>query len=150
MWPISDSSVNWSRSWPDPHDRKNNNKDVTWSTQSYGSKHVDAQWKPVNLWADGNDYEDEEKESQIFNYGFLWNNGCYFYTGRCVWMQSQRKEWWDRDDGMIVMNGFTETDVIQNFRMSRAIFNYICQRLSTRLSQQDTAQNCDECRYRAT
>ncbi len=52
---------------------------------------------------------------------------------RCVWTQSRSQDWWDRD-----VNGFTETDFIQNFRMSRATFNYIFQRLSTRLSKQDT------------
>ncbi len=52
---------------------------------------------------------------------------------RCVWMRSRSQEWWDRD-----VNGFTETDFIQNFRMSRATFNCICQRLFARLSRQDT------------
>ncbi len=65
MWHISDSSVNWSQSWTDPHSQKNSNKDITCSRLSYGSKRgghwsqrlhfhlwVDVQWKPANLWAD--------------------------------------------------------------------------------------------------
>ena len=51
----------------------------------------------------------------------------------CVWMRTRSQEWWDHD-----VNNFTETDFIQNFRMSRATFQYICQRLSTRLSREDT------------
>ncbi len=36
------------------------------------------------------------------------------------------------------MSGFTETDSIQNFGMSRHTFDYICQCLPTRLLHQDT------------
>lgn len=53
---------------------------------------------------------------------------------RGLWMKNRSQEWWDED-----VNGrFTEMEFLQNFRMSKATFNYICQRLSTRLERQDT------------
>ena len=45
---------------------------------------------------------------------------------KCVWMWGRSQQWWDYD-----VNGFTETDFIQKFRISRDTFNYICQRLSS-------------------
>ncbi len=39
------------------------------------------QWKPAKLWADDN--EDEEKESHILNYGFLWSKAATSLQ-RCV------------------------------------------------------------------
>ncbi len=95
----------------------------------YGFIWANVQQKPVNSWADDN--EDEKKQSHILNYGFLWSKAGTSLQ-RCVWMRQWSQEWWDCD-----VNGFTETDFIQNFRMSRGTFNYICQRLSSRLSLQD-------------
>lgn len=43
---------------------------------------VDVQWKPVNLWPD--DDEDEENERHIYDSGFLGSNGCYSCTGVSV------------------------------------------------------------------
>ncbi|KAI7803548.1 putative nuclease HARBI1-like [Triplophysa rosa] len=42
-------------------------------------------------------------------------------------------EWWECD-----VNSFTETQFFENLRMSRATFDYLCQRLSSRLLRQDT------------
>lgn len=58
-----------------------------------------------------------------------------------VLMQSWNQEWWDRD-----LNGFTQTDVIHNFRMSkqqRTTFNSTCRRLHKTLEVQTefTLQN---------
>lgn len=74
MWPISDSSVNWSWSWTDLQAQKNNNKDIKRSMPSYWGKHGGlwskhllfnlevVQWKPANLGA--HDKKNKEKESQ--------------------------------------------------------------------------------------
>ncbi len=52
---------------------------------------------------------------------------------RSVWMRSRSHEKRDCD-----MKGFSETDFIQNFKMTRAAFNYICQCLSSRLSRNNS------------
>lgn len=87
MWPISDSSVDWTRSWTDSHAQKNNNasRDITYTViQQWTWKLLKSMftvyrwwwWKPVNLCADYNEHE--AQESQNFNYGYLWNNGGNF------------------------------------------------------------------------
>lgn len=42
---------------------------------------------------------------------------CAISVLRKVWMQSRSQKWWNSD-----MNGFSETDFIQAFRMTRAAF----------------------------
>ncbi len=69
------------------------------------------------------------RKSHILNYGFL----CYKAASSLRSTRQCSQEWWHRD-----VNGFTETDFIQDFRMSRVTFNYICQCFSSRLTVQAT------------
>ena len=56
-----------------------------------------------------------------------------------LWVCMSHRGTWQSILGMrLAWNGFKETDLIQNFRMFRATFDYICQCVSTRLSWWDT------------
>ena len=46
--------------------------------------------------------------------------------------------WWDN----IVLNSFTDQDWLNNFRISRQTFLYLCDKLSSRLQRQDTVMRC--------
>uniref|UniRef100_A0A8P4G935 NACHT, LRR and PYD domains-containing protein 12 n=1 Tax=Dicentrarchus labrax TaxID=13489 RepID=A0A8P4G935_DICLA len=72
-----------------------------------------------------------KKRSKFLNVTFC---GAVAATSvrKCLQMWSQSQEWWNCD-----VNGFTDTDFLQNFSISRDTLNYICQRLSTRFSRQD-------------
>nr|XP_023654070.1 protein ANTAGONIST OF LIKE HETEROCHROMATIN PROTEIN 1-like [Paramormyrops kingsleyae] len=52
---------------------------------------------------------------------------------RIVWSHPRSMHWWD-----VIVPGFNPTQFIQNFRVSRASFEYICQRLSPVLQRSNT------------
>lgn len=47
----------------------------------------------------------------------LWGATAASSVQRRVWARSQSRVWWDGD-----VNGFSETDVTQNFRITRVTF----------------------------
>uniref|UniRef100_A0A3B4DZY7 DDE Tnp4 domain-containing protein n=1 Tax=Pygocentrus nattereri TaxID=42514 RepID=A0A3B4DZY7_PYGNA len=58
----------------------------------------------------------KRKRAKILLIGLQWTDGSYF-----VEKEHLEPEWWDRD---------VEVEFIQNSKMSRVTFSYICQRLS--------------------
>ncbi|XP_038157305.1 protein ANTAGONIST OF LIKE HETEROCHROMATIN PROTEIN 1-like [Cyprinodon tularosa] len=52
---------------------------------------------------------------------------------RSVWVRSRSQEWWDSD-----VSGFSDKEFLHNFRMKKATFMCVCERLSLALSRKDT------------
>ena len=53
---------------------------------------------------------------------------------RIPWMKERSGHWWDR----IVNDSFTAQDWLDNFRVSRSTFLYLCNKLKPSISKQDT------------
>ena len=53
---------------------------------------------------------------------------------RRVWSYERSAHWWDH----IVLETFNDTDWLENFRLSRATFLYICNELSSVVTKQNT------------
>ena len=57
---------------------------------------------------------------------------------RQVWIKTRSSEWWDR----IVMASFNNRDWIENFRMQKCTFMYICNLLRPHIQKKDTIMRC--------
>ena len=57
---------------------------------------------------------------------------------RQVWIKTRSSEWWDR----IVMASFNNRDWIENFRMQKSTFMYICNLLRPHIQKKDTIMRC--------
>ena len=55
-------------------------------------------------------------------------------TTRTIWAKERSSFWWE----YIVNNTFTSHDWITNFRMSRATFMYVCNRLRPLITKKET------------
>ena len=53
---------------------------------------------------------------------------------RTVWSRKRSDAWWET----IVNRVFTDSDWVENFRMSEGTFNYICQELQAIIAKEDT------------
>lgn len=53
---------------------------------------------------------------------------------RSLWICSRSCEWWER----VVLGTFGQQDCIENFRMSRDTFNYLCDQLRPLIQKQNT------------
>ena len=49
-------------------------------------------------------------------------------------MKERSSDWWER----IVLAGFTESDWLENFRMGKDTFTYICNQLRPRIKRKST------------
>lgn len=57
---------------------------------------------------------------------------------RQIWVKTRSCEWWDR----IVMASFNDRDWIENFRMQKSTFMYLCNLLRPHIQKQDTIMRC--------
>lgn len=60
---------------------------------------------------------------------------AYSYTiikpGKVLWSKERSGVWWDE----MVMNAFSESDWIDNFRVSRTTFIYLCNKIRTEIQK---------------
>ena len=54
--------------------------------------------------------------------------------GKVLWSKERNGFWWDE----MVMNTFSENDWIENFRVSRTTFIYLCNEIRTEIEKKDT------------
>ena len=59
---------------------------------------------------------------------------CRYLIDRTQWIKERSGEWWDR----IVNGRFTEEEWVENFRMGKDIFMYLCNELRSEISKEDT------------
>ena len=57
-----------------------------------------------------------------------------YLIDRTQWVKERGGEWWDR----IVNGHFTEDEWVENFRMGKDIFMYLCNELRSEISKEDT------------
>ena len=53
---------------------------------------------------------------------------------RSIWMKTRSSDWWE----IIVMEEFTESDWLENFRMGRDTFIYVCNQLRPYIKKKRT------------
>ena len=58
----------------------------------------------------------------------------FIRNARSVWMHSRSSHWWED----VVLGNFGECDWIENFRMSRETFHYLCNQLRPLIQKQNT------------
>ena len=59
---------------------------------------------------------------------------CPLPIERSYWIKARSENWWDS----IVIGRFTDEDWLKNFRLKKATFTFICEKLQPYLHRQDT------------
>ena len=74
---------------------------------------------------------------------FLWLTSVvsHLKVERQVWMKERSSDWWER----IVLAGFTENDWLENFRMGKVTFTYICNQLCPRIKRKSCNEGANIC-----
>ena len=79
-------------------------------------------------------YRFQARERMLFTLALSLIMTTALATPKTIWSKPRSNNWWEE----IVNNSFTESDWLENFRMSHATYLYVCEQLRSSVEKKNT------------